>query len=390
MDSSTGKTSVLHVGKYYPPECGGIESHIQLLSEELTKWVKVRVLAAKGSHSQLDKDRESAVFRFRPMFTLAGAPFCPGMVRPIAFSDADLVHLHLPNPGAVFAYLASGRRGPLVASWHSDVVRQTTLLGLFAPFQYLFLSLCDAIIVAGKQHIESSDQLGPWARKCKVIPYGIRACDFDTSDESMVRQIRGLCGSRVVMTAGRLVYYKGFDYLIRAMSRVNATLIIVGDGPNYSTLEQLAWDVGVRSRVIFVGRVEDVRPYYHAADIFVLPSVARSEAFGIVQLEAMACRKPVINTNLPTAVPGVSLDGVTGFTVPPADSNALATALNRLLDDRALRFAFADAARRRVESTFAASKMAEDVVDLYKECLATPSPERASLEVRRASFSSLN
>ena len=74
MDSSTGKTSVLHVGKYYPPECGGIESHIQLLSEELTKWVKVRVLAAKGSHSQLDKDRESAAFRFRPMFTLAVRP----------------------------------------------------------------------------------------------------------------------------------------------------------------------------------------------------------------------------------------------------------------------------------------------------------------------------
>jgi len=370
MTHSTRKLQVLQVGKYYPPEYGGIESHLQLLAEELSKWVDVRVLAAMGAHGRLSQKPDTEVFRFRPIITLAGAPICPGMVPKIAFSDADVVHVHLPNPGAVLAYLASGHRGRLVASWHSDVVRQKKLLGLYAPIQYLFLSLCDAVVVGAKEHLESSDQLGRWADRCRVIPYGIRVNDFDAPDYPTVKRIRAVFGPRIVMTAGRLVYYKGFEHLIRAMRQVDATLIIVGDGPDYPQLEQLAWDLGVRSRVVFAGRVEDVKPYYYAADVFVLPSVARSEAFGIVQLEAMACRKPVVNTSLQTAVPSVSLDGVTGLTVPPADAGALATALKRLLKDHELRFKFGEAARKRVEAGFDASKMAESTMNLYAELMS--------------------
>jgi rhamnosyl/mannosyltransferase len=183
----------------------------------------------------------------------------------------------------------------------------------------------------------------------------------------MVRRIRERFGPRIVLTAGRLVYYKGFDHLVRAMAKVDATLIIVGDGPNYSELQRLASVLGVQSRIVFVGRVEDMKAYYHAADVFVLPSVARSEAFGIVQLEAMACRTPVVNTRLATAVPGVSLDGVTGFTVPPADPDALANAINRLLSDSELRSRFADAARNRVETEFNAETMSEKLLNLYAE-----------------------
>jgi rhamnosyl/mannosyltransferase len=174
------------------------------------------------------------------------------------------------------------------------------------------------------------------------------------------------------------------------MREVDATLVIVGDGPNYRELEQLAWDLGVRSRVAFVGRVEDVRPYYHAADIFVLPSVARSEAFGIVQLEAMACGRPVVNTNLPTAVPNVSLNGITGFTVPPRDSHALAVALNRLLKDSELRAAFGAAGRKRVEAEFSAAQMTESVMNLYGELLSGAVPGLLPVQhaVRRWSLSS--
>jgi glycosyltransferase involved in cell wall biosynthesis len=375
------------VGKYYPPECGGIESHLRLLSEELGKSADVRVLAAQGPYQKHLQESAIEVLRFRPLITFAGAPICPGMVPKIAFSDADVVHLHLPNPGAILAYLASGYRGRLVASWHSDVVRQKTLLGLFAPIQHLFLSLCDAVVVSGQEHLDTSDQLRPWLARCKVIPYGVRVEDFNIIDLAKVRRIRDLFGPRIVITAGRLVYYKGFDHLVRAMRDIDATLLIVGDGPNYSQLEQLACDTGVRSRVVFAGRVEDVRPYYHAADVFVLPSVARSEAFGIVQLEAMACGKPVVNTRLPTAVPGVSLDGLTGFTVPPGDPGSLAIALNRLLNDQQLRSAFGAAARKRVEAVFDASRMAASMMNLYTELLsgvdalspAPPSIRRLSL-----------
>src|SRR5208283_126499 len=134
-----------------------------------------------------------------------------------------------------------------------------------------------------------------------------------------------------------LVYYKGFEYLIQAMKDIDATLIIVGDGPEYTRLEDCAWQAGVRSRVVFAGWVRDLRPYYHAASVFVLPSIARSEAFGLVQLEAMAAGKPVVNTALMSGVPFVSQDGLTGITVPPCDPEALSAALNRLLGDAALR-----------------------------------------------------
>lgn len=358
---------ILQVGKYYPPEFGGIESHLQLLFEELNKKVDLRLLVAEGPHSRLKEDPESRVCRARPIMTLAGAPICPGMVPKIARSRADVVHVHLPNPGAILAYLASGYRGRLVATWHSDVVRQRKLVRVFWPLLHIFLSLCDAIVVSSRAYLESSDQLRPWSDRCVVIPFGIRAGDFDTIDDAMVRRIRERFGPRIVLTAGRLVYYKGFDHLVRAMAKVDATLIIVGDGPNYSELQRLASVLGVQSRIVFVGRVEDMKAYYHAADVFVLPSVARSEAFGIVQLEAMACRTPVVNTRLATAVPGVSLDGVTGFTVPPADPDALANAINRLLSDSELRSRFADAARNRVETEFNAETMSEKLLNLYAE-----------------------
>src|SRR5208282_387744 len=162
-----------------------------------------------------------------------------------------------------------------------------------------------------------------------------------------------------------------FEYLIRAMAKVNGELIIIGDGPLRGFLENEAQAIGVRSRVHFLGEVQNTQlsAYYHASDVFVLPSVARSEAFGIVQLEAMACGKPVVNTQLDSGVPYVSLDGETGFTVEPRDSNALAVAISTLLDEHALRARFGAAARRRVEKEFNAELMARRTLDVYQEVM---------------------
>src|SRR5260370_20833403 len=126
------------------------------------------------------------------------------------------------------------------------------------------------------------------------------------------------------------------------MTRIDATLLLVGDGPLRHSLERAARDLGVASKVELLGEMQprEIVPYYHASDIFVLPSIARSEAFGIVQLEAMACGKPVVNTNLASGVPFASLDGVTGITVEPADADAAAGAINRLLRDPSLLAAY--------------------------------------------------
>ncbi len=170
--------------------------------------------------------------------------------------------------------------------------------------------------------------------RCNVIPHGIELDRFYEYDKAEVARIREKYGSRIVISVGRLIYYKGFEYLVQAMEQVDGRLLIIGDGPLRESLIQQAKARGISDRVVFLGEISDISPYYHAAEVFALASVARSEAFGIVQLEAMACSKPVVNTNLDSGVPFVSLHGETGLTVPPQDPDALAYAINLLLDRR--------------------------------------------------------
>jgi rhamnosyl/mannosyltransferase len=181
--------------------------------------------------------------------------------------------------------------------------------------------------------------------------------------------LRRRYGDRLVLGVGRLIYYKGFQNLVRAMADVRAIALIAGDGPLASALAAEAARFGVADRVALLGRVNeaDLKACYHACDVFVLPSVERSEAFGIVQLEAMVCGKPVVNTWLDSAVPHVSLDGVTGLTVPPNDPAALAVALNALLDDPERRATMGAAARRRVREEFSVELMARRTLEVYRE-----------------------
>jgi rhamnosyl/mannosyltransferase len=201
-----------------------------------------------------------------------------------------------------------------------------------------------------------------------VIPYGIDTEQFEQCDADAVRSVRARYGERLVISVGRLVYYKGFDVLIRAMASVRGKLLIVGDGPLRGELQALAVQLGVADKVVFAGEINNagVTPYYHAADLFALASVARSEAFGIVQIEAMAAGLPVVNTSLDSGVPFVSLDGQTGLTVPPGNPQALAAAINRLLDDRGLRQSLGQAGVRRARQEFSLDTMLGRTLQLYR------------------------
>jgi rhamnosyl/mannosyltransferase len=347
-----------------------METHLQTLCRELHRFVEVDVLVSSGERKGNEEEDEGMrVRRIGTLFTFASAPVNPGLARRIRASKADLVHLHLPNPTAVLAYLASGHRGPLVVTYHSDVVRQRYLRKVFEPVLRRLLDRCDAVIVSSPNLIESSPVLREYADRCHIIPFGIPLERFASPDPEVVHAIRERYGRDLIVSVGRLIYYKGFEFLVRSMASAPGHLLIIGTGPLGPELRELARTLGVEERVTFLGEVPDVIPYYHAADIFVLPSIARSEAFGIVQIEAMAAGTPVINTRLNSGVPFVSLDGVSGLTVTPEDSGALAGAIRRLLEDPVLRSRFAAAAHERAHRNFSVQAMVQRTLELYSGLL---------------------
>jgi rhamnosyl/mannosyltransferase len=243
---------------------------------------------------------------------------------------------------------------------------------MFEPFLHAALRRSSAIIATSPDYLRTSAVLRAHSARCHVIPYGIDIAQFQHCDPTAIDRVRKQYGERLVISVGRLVYYKGFDYLIRAMAQVRGKLLIIGDGPLRAQLQRLASDLGVTSKVIFCGEIQntDIVPYYHAADVFALASVARSEAFGIVQIEAMAAGLPVVNTSLDSGVPFVSLHGQTGLTVPPSNPSALAEALNRLLDDADLRHSLGQTGRLRAQQEFTSERMAGRILSLYESVLA--------------------
>jgi rhamnosyl/mannosyltransferase len=187
---------------------------------------------------------------------------------------------------------------------------------------------------------------------------------------------RRFAGQFLVFALGRHVYYKGFEYLIRAIAGVpGAALALGGEGPLTETLRSAAREAGVAERVFFTGRIADAElpAWYHACDVFCLPSIERAEAFGIAQVEAMACGKPVVCCRLDNGVNWVNRDGETGLAVAPADSTALAGALTRLQADPALRARLGDQARRRALAQFTAEAMAKGTLAVYREVLSCAS-----------------
>ncbi|HEX9094366.1 MAG TPA: glycosyltransferase, partial [Coriobacteriia bacterium] len=220
---------------------------------------------------------------------------------------------------------------------------------------------------------ESSPFLAPVADKCRVVPFGIRVERFEGSPDTLARadSLRRRHTRPIVLFVGRLIYYKGVDVLVRAMRDVHADLVLIGSGPLEGELRERVVALGMGERVTFLAPVPEAElvAWYHAADVFCLPSVARSEAYGLVQLEAHASGTPVVSTALPTGVPFVNPDGETGLIVPPGDAPALAAALTRLLGDDALRGRMGEQARERALARFSIASMTDGVVGVYSEAV---------------------
>jgi glycosyltransferase involved in cell wall biosynthesis len=364
---------VLQLGKYYYPYMGGIETHLEVLCRGLTKEVDVEAVVFNTDRRTLHEDIDGVrVTRCAELIRVASNSVSPAMVSELSRRDFDILHLHVPNPLAAAAYFAARKpqRHRLVITHHSDIVRQTRLKSFVRPLMRLVMERADAIVATSPNYLASSNELRPYLKKCQVIPYGIDLRRLTIKPEDLVAaaKLRGNVRGPIILAVGRLIYYKGFEIAIRAMAQVPATLLLVGDGPLKERLDAVSRKLGLTERVRFVGEVHNhaILPYYLASDVLVFPSIARSEAFGIVQLEAMACRLPIVNTHLDSGVPYASRNLETGLTVGPGDVAALAVALNQLLEHETDRKRFGDAARTRVEREFSAEIMTRRHVNLYE------------------------
>lgn len=370
---------VLQVSKYYYPAVGGIEQTVRTLAEGLNgPERKMRVLAASASPSGGVKEIEGVHTRkVASLCEFASTPMAPSFPARLAGAarGTDIVHYHLPNPLAVVSHLVAGPdNARVVATYHSDIVKQRTALRFYRPLLHRFLRDIDRIVVTSPTLLDGSDHLEPYREKATVIPLSIDL-EAHRSDDGSTYDLPIDPAKPTLLFVGRLSYYKGVKYLLDAMGGLErpANLLVVGDGERREALERRAHKHGL-SDVQFLGKVPDevLKYCYQEADVFVLPSIAASEAFGIVQLEAMARRTPVVNTNLPTGVPWVSRHGETGLTVPPRDADALAEALSTLLESPSLRETYGENARTRVEERFGHERRLERVAALYDELCSYP------------------
>jgi len=367
---------ILQVASYYAPVVGGMETVLQDLAEGLlAAGDQVRVLcAATGRRGAGEIMTGVRVLRSPSLGKLLSqplTPFLPATLRRLSRVH-DLVHLHMPNPLAEAAAASLPATVPLVVTYHADVIRQKVLKPFYAPVRRAVLRRSRRIVVPTENHIKYSEVLPDFADKCVVVPFGISRARYRLTEASRARaaELRARHG-RFVLFVGRLVYYKGLPQLLDSMRQVEARLVIVGDGPLRRETEKGIAARGLGERVVLAGRVAqpELNANLEACELLVLPSVSRSEGFGMTQLEGMLFGKPLVTTRLPSGVELVNEDGRTGIQVPPGDPAALATALNRLLADGALRASMGAAARERVARRFSLEQMVRGYRDVYRQAL---------------------
>lgn len=365
---------ILQVNKLYSPHIGGIERVIQDMAEGLNDRYDIEVLVCQSKGKTSDEVINGVrVKRAGSIGTYFSCPLSFSFIKYFRkmSKNADIVHLHLPFPLADLACLLSGYRGKVVLYWHSDVVKQKKLLFFYKPLMKYLLKRADRIFVATPGHISGSAYLGPYKEKCSVVPYGINADLYENSESIPVLTEKLTdSSSKKVLFTGRLVYYKGIDVLIRAMKDTSdCELFIVGEGVLHEQLVQEAERSGISERVHFMGVLSDehLRAAMRDCDLFVLPSVENSEAFGIVQMEAMVYGKPVINTSLPTGVPYVSPDGVSGITVEPKNEKQLSEAVQTLVHDDELREKYGEQAYRIVREKYDLPRVMDLISDIYQD-----------------------
>ncbi|MCL2746144.1 MAG: glycosyltransferase [Coriobacteriia bacterium] len=384
---------VVMVNKYYPSHVGGIEFHMRDLAEGLVaSGHQVRVIVSNDERRYSEELINGVeVVRLPRLFERASTPVCRmiGPVLSFESEQADILHFHTPYPWGEFEWVGqmASKRVPYVVTYHADIVRQRQALAVYGPIFNKFLNRAQLIMASSPQLIQYSPWLNPRADKCRQVNFGLPVESIAHNEKAVARAAvlreelaASVDGAHkpVVLFVGRLIYYKGIEVLARAIPKVDAHFVIIGSGPDRAVIDhvQRHEELAKRIHVIDYASDEDLAAWYHAADVLTLPSVENSEAFGLVQIEAHAAGTPVVSSRLRTGVPYANLDGVTGLTVPPRDSDALAGSLNALLSDEGTRLRLGRQAQARALAEFNIDQMIKGVESVYCEAITLKNNSR--------------
>lgn len=352
---------VLHLSKLYPPFMGGIETVVYDLVEESKKFAsQVDVLCvSENNSSKVDKSENIVIFRcssFLHLFsTYLSFSYVLQWIK--IRNNYDIVHVHVPNPLAALCLFLFPTKSKIIVHWHSDIIKQRILKKILAPIHDSLLNKCASVVATSKSYADASPELVVLKDKLKVIPIGISS-DRLSFSIGKVEEIKLKYGNNIILSVGRHVYYKGFEYLINSARFLpdGYTILIGGHGELTDSLKAQVVEFGLEKKVKFLGRIpdSDLANYYKSAAVFCLPSIERSEAFGVVQLEAMALGTPIVSTDIPgSGVSWVNKEKVSGHVVAPRDSKALANAFidiceNSALDETLIKKRFNDLFTREV------------------------------------------
>lgn len=367
------KIKITHVSRFAYPYIGGIEAVIEQINESLpNQEFEKEVICCSNTDESSIKDGVKYT-RCKYLFDFAANSISPMLFFKLMFYKTDIIHFHMPVIQNLVIWFILYHLGllkyrKLIISYHGAIIGYDKFMKPFWPLYRYFYKKADKIHVLSPNVIECDSILTPYREKCEIIPYGIDV-DVEVKEEEVKKIKEQYKNKKIILCCGRLVKFKGFQYVIEAMKNIeNAVLLIMGDGPLMDTFKIYIEENNLKDKVFLLGSISDKKQkeiYYQACDIFILSSIHTSESFGIVQLEAMRCSKPVINTNLGTGVNYISIDGVTGFVVEPENVKQLENTINKLVQDKKLRNFFGQNARKRICDIFSYDKVKEKYRFLY-------------------------
>lgn len=369
---------VVVVGKYYPPELGGVERYTSDVVGAISQKYRVTVVVHnKQPGDHIEKEGNVTVLRCGTSLIYSSQPLSSSMFSHLHTLEPDLVHFNAPNFWGAAMLSLVRYKAPLIVTHHADVYGRPILRRVMMPIYRHLVRQATCVVVNSLKNVAASKDLPRRAGSFVEIPWGVDAPAYDLdislrAELAIQRRLR-FGPAPVVGFIGRFVRYKGLPILIEALAQLDGVhALLIGDGPLRSQIVELVRAAGISDRAHFLGAVDELSKIRALAmmDLLVLPSVDTTEAFGLVQAEAQLMGLPVVVSCLPTGITDITIDHETGLLVPPRDPDALAKAIAQLIEDPDLARRLGSSGHQRALSHFTLDVFKRRIIALFDTVLS--------------------